>query len=149
MVKKYFEYAAARSFTVLCHENIPQGGSELSSAFIRRKREASKTIVDIYKAYIPKLPLEVAMFIQVKSNDNEDPLQYWKRNEAAYPILSAMAKDYLAVPGSSASSERVFSAAKNVVTLLRNRLMPDTVKYILRMKSWTKYVKEFDMNVDN
>jgi hAT family protein len=29
----------------------------------------------------------------------KDPLQWWKDNEASYPRLSRMARDYLVIPG--------------------------------------------------
>ena len=35
----------------------------------------------------------------------KDPLQWWKENKHVYPNLSAVAKQYLAIPASSASSE--------------------------------------------
>ena len=38
-----------------------------------------------------------------------DPLQWWSVNGTNYPIISVLAKKYLAIPASSASSERVFS----------------------------------------
>jgi hypothetical protein len=56
----------------------------------------------------------------------EEPLQFWKRNARRFPVLAAMARDYLAAPASSASSERLFSAAGNFLTPKRNRLSPST-----------------------
>ena len=43
-----------------------------------------------------------------------DPLNWWSVNATNYPIISVLAKKYLAIPTSSASSERVFSTAKNI-----------------------------------
>ena len=51
-----------------------------------------------------------------------DPLNWWSLNATNYPIISVLAKKYLAIPASSASSERVFSMAKNITDKKRWRL---------------------------
>jgi hypothetical protein len=38
----------------------------------------------------------------------------WKSNRYTYPILSAMARDFLAIQASSVPSERAFSAGANL-----------------------------------
>ena len=66
-------------------------------------------------------------------NDNddestgEDDLSWWCRHQFAYPTLARLAKTYLAIPASSAASERVFLAAANVETKKRNKLGDETV----------------------
>lgn len=40
-----------------------------------------------------------------------DPLAWWKSNECKYPHIAMMTRCYLAVPGPSDPSERVFSTA--------------------------------------
>ncbi|XDV11106.1 hypothetical protein PO909_000131, partial [Leuciscus waleckii] len=41
----------------------------------------------------------------------EDPLVWWKEHQYQYPLMSKLAKRDLCVPGTSVSSERVFSTA--------------------------------------
>ena len=65
-------------------------------------------------------------------NDNEDESTgdddlSWCRHQFAHPTLARLAKKYLAIPSSSAASERVFLAAGNVVTKRRNKLGDDTI----------------------
>ena len=50
-----------------------------------------------------------------------DILDWWKGNESSYPTLATMARDFLAIPGSSVPSEQIFSSGKHTVTSLRNR----------------------------
>jgi len=38
-------------------------------------------------------------------------LVWWKRNSILYPNLAALARKYLAIQATSASSERIFSSA--------------------------------------
>ena len=54
-----------------------------------------------------------------------DPLQWWSVNGTNYSIISVLAKKYLAIPASSASSERVFSTAKIITDKKRWRLLPE------------------------
>jgi hypothetical protein len=44
----------------------------------------------------------------------QNPLEWWKFNEKLYPHLAQLAKEYLAIPASSATVERLFSRAGNV-----------------------------------
>lgn len=37
-------------------------------------------------------------------------MQWWKAKQSTYPILAQLARKYLAIPSSSASAERTFSA---------------------------------------
>ena len=54
-----------------------------------------------------------------------DPLNWWSVNATNYPIISVLAKKYLAIPASSASSEWVFFTAKNITDKKRWRLLPE------------------------
>ena len=57
--------------------------------------------------------------------------EYWKMNQHRFPSVAILAKKYLAVPGTSASSERVFSTAGLTITKNRSNLHPDTVDAII------------------
>ena len=47
-----------------------------------------------------------------------------------------MARDYLAIPATSASSERLFSSGKHLITDSRNRLNQETIQACECLKSW-------------
>jgi hypothetical protein len=49
-----------------------------------------------------------------------------------------MARDYLAIPATSASSERLFSSGKNLITDNRNCLAEDTIEAVECLKNWMK-----------
>ncbi|KAJ8341202.1 hypothetical protein SKAU_G00334930 [Synaphobranchus kaupii] len=63
-----------------------------------------------------------------------DPLAWWKSNECKYPHIAMMARRYLAVPGTSVPSERVFSTAGDIVTAKRSTLSPDNVDILIFLK---------------
>jgi hAT family C-terminal dimerisation region len=54
--------------------------------------------------------------------DSIDILDYWKRNETAYPTLAMMARDIFTVPMSTVPSESYFSSANMILTVKRSRL---------------------------
>ena len=47
-----------------------------------------------------------------------------------------MARDYLAIPTSSAPVERIFSSAADTVTPDRTRLSAETISAIMCLKHW-------------
>ena len=63
-----------------------------------------------------------------------DPLAWWEAHCNAYPNIAILAKEYLAVPASSAPSERVFSTSKNIQQKKRWRLLPSRLEEIIFLK---------------
>jgi hypothetical protein len=70
-----------------------------------------------------------------------DVLQWWKTNGVAYPRLSEVARDYLAVPATGAPIERVFSGGTDMVSPKRGCLAPGTIRASLCLKSWLRFPK--------
>lgn len=56
--------------------------------------------------------------------DAEDPLQFWKRNEKLYPMLSTLVREYLGIPSSSVPVECIFSTTGLLMNSKRNSLNP-------------------------
>ncbi|XP_050957167.1 E3 SUMO-protein ligase ZBED1-like [Labeo rohita] len=59
------------------------------------------------------------------------PLSWWKEHQNEYPLMSRLAKVYLCIPGTSVSSERVFSTAGDIVTAQRSVLSSKHVDQLL------------------
>ncbi|CAN0411664.1 unnamed protein product, partial [Discosporangium mesarthrocarpum] len=55
------------------------------------------------------------------------PLQWWHERKRIYSHLAKLARKYLPMQATSASSERLFSTAGNTVTVKVNRLTGDKV----------------------
>ena len=60
-----------------------------------------------------------------------NPLNWWRKHECEYPLLSKLAKRYLCIPGTSVSSERVFSTAGDIIAAQRSAFTPEHLDQIL------------------
>ncbi|KZV91117.1 hypothetical protein EXIGLDRAFT_562179, partial [Exidia glandulosa HHB12029] len=61
-----------------------------------------------------------------------------QKHELDFPILSRMARDFLAIPASSVSVERLFSAAGLLTTRERSSLSADTIRECMCTKMWIR-----------
>ena len=76
--------------------------------------------------------IEVKRYFEAHVIDRkDDPLQWWKTNSPQFPHVMAIAKKYLAIPGSSVPSEWQFSKAGELISRKRSQLKPDNVNMIL------------------
>ncbi len=62
------------------------------------------------------------------------PLQFWKSNMSCFLALAQAARKYLSAPCTNVDSERLFSAASNVIDEKRNRLMCEKAEMLLFIK---------------
>ena len=60
-----------------------------------------------------------------------DPLIWWMQHEGAYPNISKVARQFLCIPGTSVSAERVFSTAGDIVTAQRSVLKAQNVDQLV------------------
>lgn len=74
----------------------------------------------------------------VENHSNFQVLEYWKLNAYRFPHLSRMARDYLAVPGTSTPSERAFSGGRQLITDFRCSLSAETIAACMLLKNWQK-----------
>ena len=66
-----------------------------------------------------------------RCDPNVNPLKWWKENSIKYPRLSVLERQYLSIPGTSISSEHIFSATGLLVNKLRNRLSSSVVDHVI------------------
>jgi hypothetical protein len=62
--------------------------------------------------------------LPLKKDDESfnNPLDWWRLKEQQYPLLAAMARKVIAIPATSAPSERVFSVAGITIAKERSKL---------------------------
>lgn len=79
---------------------------------------------------------ELERYLELPIDEEIDPLLWWQAHSSEFPIVSDMARDFLAIQATSVASEQAFSVAGNTITKTRNRLLPETTRACLCMKSW-------------
>ena len=78
---------------------------------------------------------EIDEYMMIEEIDiNTCPFKWWASQESRFPILSQLAKKYLAIPATSAASERLFSDAGNIITVRRVNLLPSTFEHLIFCK---------------
>ena len=95
----------------------------------------------------PVHPLEAeckAYMTAMRGNVEIDPLVFWAKYQHQYPILAAVVRRVLAIPATSSSSERLFSAGGRVCTFDRSSLKPATVDILTTMHVWEKSAQDDD-----
>ena len=79
---------------------------------------------------------ELALYKQeLQIGTDADPFAWWRARTAQYPKLSLVARKWLAVPASSAASERLFSSAGLTVRDKRTSLGSELVSSLVFLKS--------------
>ena len=63
-----------------------------------------------------------------------DPLKWWNENASSFPILGVLAVRYLAIPATSAPSERLWSIASQIITDARSQLDSTLVADMIFLK---------------
>jgi hypothetical protein len=78
---------------------------------------------------------EIEEYLMIEEVDIKTcPFKWWASQESHFPILSQLAKKYLAIPATSAASERLFSDAGNIMTVRRTNLLPSTFEHLVFCK---------------
>jgi len=65
-----------------------------------------------------------------------DVLRRWRSHSDVYPCLAHIARDYLAIPATRASAERVFSGGADLITDKQESLNEDTIQACICLGSW-------------
>lgn len=65
---------------------------------------------------------------------NENPLEWWLSNSWRFPLVSGLARKFLAAPATSVDSERLFSSAGGIITDKRSKLLPERAEQLIFLK---------------
>ena len=78
---------------------------------------------------------ELERYLALEYNDEISSLTWWKAHSVEFPVLSQIARDFLAIQATSVASEKTFSVASNTLTKIRNRFHSKTARATLCLKS--------------
>ena len=68
-------------------------------------------------------------------DDSEWILQWWKVNTLEFPIMSRIARDYLAIPLLEIDVERLFSLGRDLIGIQRHCLKVETMKALIFIRN--------------
>eukprot|EP00918_Siedleckia_nematoides_P038709 GHVU01084206.1.p3 GENE.GHVU01084206.1~~GHVU01084206.1.p3 ORF type:complete len:235 (+),score=23.99 GHVU01084206.1:2256-2960(+) len=71
--------------------------------------------------------------------DNVCELEWFRRHEADFPVVSRMARRVLTVNSTSVECERMFSIAGNILAPRRTRMVDETVENLVEYRAWGEY----------
>ncbi len=127
--KKYDEYKEDYSPTPIVSRASSPTLFETSTTIYEPR------LFEIFKQDIPQSPDEVTEYLKEdKIKFDQNPFEWWANKKSKYPILSRMARIYLAVPATSTPSERLFSDARNLLTSKRSKINSELFKRMIFLK---------------
>jgi hypothetical protein len=99
----------------------------------------SRLLSKVYKTTAPVSNIDRYFDSPVVDWDGgDDPhwiLKWWKANTTIYPLMSQVARDYLAIQAAEVDVERLFSESRNLIGLRRHSIAPETMKAILFLRN--------------
>ena len=102
-------------------------------------------LFEIFKQDIPQSSDEVTEYLKEdKIKFDQNPFEWWANKKSKYPVLSRMARIYLAVPATSTPSERLFSDAGNLLTSKRSKINSELFKRIIFLKRNSSTISKID-----
>ncbi|PIA59621.1 hypothetical protein AQUCO_00400484v1, partial [Aquilegia coerulea] len=110
--------------------NVPQEVDMVSTLLSQRREASYETSKSELHRYLDQPPL------MIPQESAFDILDWWRTQEASYPVLSAMARDLLTIPVSTVASESAFSGSERVVSKYRSCLLPNVVEALTCLKDW-------------
>ena len=114
--------------------------SSVFSFIAHRRHEASSSSSSSSSSLTTELEFYLRNDLHSAFDENQienlDVLSWWKSVKNQYPVMSAIARDILAVPMSTVASESAFSAGRRVLDEKRSRMTGETVEMLLCFKDW-------------
>ena len=103
--------------------------------------------VDMRLHYTNSVRIELINFqaVAVVNDIKFDTLSWWKSNRYSYPLLAAVARLVLAVPATSAPSERMWSEAGLVVRAHRASMDEDTVAMLVFLRAVYHFEERYNI----
>lgn len=107
--------------------------STSSSSASKSKNSVFNALQDDVEMVNRSLSAEIDRYLNMKHAAVDNLLDWWNQHKEIYPQLYRYFLQFAAVPATSASAERIFSDAGNIITNKRSRLSPKNVNQLAFM----------------
>ena len=119
---------------------IKSSSTTSSSSFYKSPLEIFKSIKNATTSS-PNNTTDIDRYLSVEiipfeDNDDFEILEWWKKQQIKYLVLSIIARDVLTVHVSTVASEVAFSASGRVVSKKRCNLSPEAIETVICLKDW-------------
>jgi hypothetical protein len=105
-----------------------------------KEEETTELWNDIWMAIVQLLQHKTDIEENFTNDQYSNPLQWWRRHVEKYPNIWKLASIILAIPATSAPSERVFGTAANIINKKRVRLKPETLDALIFLRGNKEFV---------
>ena len=120
-------------------------GSGSGSKAADERPEKRAKVVERALAKFADVPVtarsEIDDYFDEPAAPDAKPLDWWRARKHRFPVLARLARKYLAVPATSAPSERVWSDAGNIVTKKRASLSDANVDTLVFLHGNIEFAK--------
>jgi len=142
------ERLATKDLLKKVYEKLKSQNQNNNSSFINvnndESSKKSKNALSVFanlKKKISPADDEVGAYLLLEEIDLEsNPFAWWYERREKFPILSYLARQYLAVFACSTASERLFSDAGNLLTPKRTRMSPKLFRRLMFLKRNSKHL---------
>lgn len=118
---------------------------QMNSDRLRRKNSTESVISDCFDEDLELDEVDLYAAYRVVGTEDMDIFDWWQRHKDSFPKLYNLAKFVLAIPATSAPSERKFSLAGKILNCIRSSLDPAKVSDLLLLHSNSD---KFDRGLD-
>ena len=142
---KSFETSSSTTSNSASKKALESCGSNLLSTLptapSAHQNQEIATLYDILKPVRAKArendkETELTKYLKEPAPENVSVLDYWKNKSNMYPVLSHLAKKYLAIPATSAGVERLFSISGSLARARRARLNAKTLEDVILLRQY-------------
>lgn len=149
LLKKFFDaYATTPRSPFSTPSSTYVGSQEQSSSQVTSNKRKFQDAFAQYRATFSKKSKKSEMdayleedLVEEMEDDTFDVLNWWNTHKNSYPTLAKIARDVLAIPASTVSSESAFSTSGRVIDQYRSSLGPTTVEALVCAGDWLKVHK--------
>jgi hypothetical protein len=105
-----------------------------SRMFSKLQPQELQTFISDIDRYFdtPTIPIPQTL---AKDKDNW-LLSWWNSHQDEYPCMAQIARDFLAIPGSEVSVERLFSGGRDLLGLRRYRMNAETMRMLMLLRDY-------------
>ena len=119
---------------------------------IKKKRNPVSNVFDVdgdANANTKAIEHEIEVYKKLPScSRKDDVLDWWKVHENILPRLSILARQILAIPAATGSSERLFSISGLFDTVRRGSLNTETLEILTLLKANRKVIEKFGQDIE-